>query len=79
MSRLQEKFHNELAAEIQQKLGLGNVHEIPRIEKVGLNSGFGNVEDRKQACEDAIRTGASGEEVLQLLTALCERMLELST
>ena len=49
------KYKSEIAGTLREKLNLENVHEIPRIEKVTLNCGFGNLDDRKQAAEDAIR------------------------
>lgn len=49
------KYKSEVAPALRESLSLGNVHEIPRIEKICLNCGFGSLEDRKQACEDAIR------------------------
>ena len=53
MSRLQEKFHNELAAEIQQKLGLKNPMEVPRITKITLNMGVGEAIADKKILENA--------------------------
>jgi large subunit ribosomal protein L5 len=48
MSRLQEQFENQLRAEIQQKLGLKNPMEVPRITKITLNMGVGEaVADKK--------------------------------
>jgi large subunit ribosomal protein L5 len=48
MARLQEKFETELAGEIQKKLGLKNVMEVPRITKITLNMGVGEaVADKK--------------------------------
>ena len=48
MSRLQEKYQNELAGEIQKKLGLNNPMEVPRITKITLNMGVGEaVADKK--------------------------------
>jgi large subunit ribosomal protein L5 len=48
MSRLQEKFQNELMGEIQKKLGLKNTMEVPRITKITLNMGVGEaVADKK--------------------------------
>jgi large subunit ribosomal protein L5 len=49
------KYKTEIAKQLQEQLGFKNVHEIPQITKITLNSGFGNVDDRKQACEDVIR------------------------
>jgi len=48
MSRLQEKFENELMGELQQKLGLKNPMEVPRITKITLNMGVGGaIADKK--------------------------------
>ena len=48
MSRLRDKYENEFKAQIQQKLGLKNVMEIPRITKITLNMGVGEaVADKK--------------------------------
>jgi large subunit ribosomal protein L5 len=48
MSRLQEQFKTTLAGEIQQKLGLANPQEVPRITKITLNMGVGEaIADRK--------------------------------
>lgn len=48
MARLQEKFQTELAGEIQKKLGLKNVMQVPRITKITLNMGVGEaVADKK--------------------------------
>jgi large subunit ribosomal protein L5 len=53
MSRLQEKFENELMAEIQQKLGLKNPMEVPRITKITLNMGVGEAIADKKVLENA--------------------------
>ena len=48
MARLQEKFNTELAGEIQQKLGLKNPMQVPKITKITLNMGVGEaVADKK--------------------------------
>ena len=50
MARLQEKYQNELIGEIQQKLGLKNTMEVPRITKITLNMGVGGaVADKKHS------------------------------
>jgi len=41
MARLQEQYVNELRDQIQQKLGLKNVMEVPKITKITLNMGVG--------------------------------------
>ena len=53
MSRLQEKYQNELAGEIQKKLGLSNLMEVPRISKITLNMGVGEAVADKKIMENA--------------------------
>ena len=53
MSRLQEKFENELMGELQQKLGLKNPMEVPRITKITLNMGVGGAVADKKVLESA--------------------------
>ena len=48
MSRLQEIFSTTLVPQLQEKLGLASVMEVPRIQKVTLNMGVGEaLADRK--------------------------------
>jgi large subunit ribosomal protein L5 len=53
MSRLQEKYQNELMGELQQKLGLKNPMEVPRITKITLNMGVGGAVADKKVLENA--------------------------
>ncbi|MGI9248876.1 MAG: 50S ribosomal protein L5 [Woeseiaceae bacterium] len=53
MSRLQEKYQNELAGEIQKKLGLKNSMEVPKITKITLNMGVGEAVADKKIMENA--------------------------
>lgn len=53
MARLQEKFHNELMSAVQQKLGLKNTMEVPRITKITLNMGVGEAVADKKVMENA--------------------------
>ena len=54
MARLKEKFTKELAAQLQEKLGLTNKMLVPRLQKVVINMGFGIVEKdvQKNIIED---------------------------
>ena len=54
MSRLQEQYQNELHGQIQQKLGLSNVMQVPRITKITLNMGVGEAVADKKVLENAI-------------------------
>ena len=48
MARLKDKFSKELHSQIQQKLGLKNPMEVPKITKITLNMGVGEaVADKK--------------------------------
>ncbi len=53
MARLHEKYQNDLAGEIQQKLGLKNAMEVPRITKITLNMGVGEAVADKKVLENA--------------------------
>ena len=53
MARLQEKYEQELASQIQQKLGLQNKMEVPRITKITLNMGVGEAVADKKVMENA--------------------------
>ncbi|MEX0931991.1 MAG: 50S ribosomal protein L5 [Candidatus Saccharimonadales bacterium] len=56
MSRLQEKYQKELVPKLQKELGLKNVHEVPRIEKIVLNIGLGRLSGNPKAFEVAENT-----------------------
>jgi len=53
MSRLQEKYQNELAGEIQKKLGLKNPMQVPQITKITVNMGVGAAVTDKKIMEHA--------------------------
>jgi large subunit ribosomal protein L5 len=47
--RLKERFHDEVAAALQDQLGLSNPMQVPRLEKIVVNMGIGEaIRDRKQ-------------------------------
>ncbi len=45
------KYKEAVTPALKEKFQYGNVHQIPRIEKVVLNSSFGRADDRKSAAE----------------------------
>jgi large subunit ribosomal protein L5 len=53
MARLHEKYQSELAGQIQEKLGLKNPMEVPRITKITLNMGVGEAVADKKVMENA--------------------------
>lgn len=46
--RLKAKYNEEIRTQLQQSLGLGNVMEVPRIEKIVLNVGCGGATEHRQ-------------------------------
>ena len=53
MARLQEKYNAELKTQLQQKLGLSNPMEVPKITKITLNMGVGEAVADKKVLEHA--------------------------
>nr|WP_206214416.1 MULTISPECIES: 50S ribosomal protein L5 [unclassified Adlercreutzia] len=41
MPRLKEKYRNELVAKLKDELGIANVNDVPRLEKIVVNMGVG--------------------------------------
>jgi large subunit ribosomal protein L5 len=54
MARLHEKYDSELKVQIQEKLGLKNAMQIPRITKITLNMGVGEAVADKKILEHAV-------------------------
>ncbi len=49
MTRLLEKYRNEIVPALRQELGRENTHSLPKLEKVVLNMGIGKaIQDRKR-------------------------------
>ncbi|MGA0567110.1 50S ribosomal protein L5 [Rathayibacter sp. KR2-224] len=40
--RLKQKYKNEIAAQLKEQFGYGNVHEVPGLVKVVVNTGVGD-------------------------------------
>ena len=54
MSRLQEKYKNEIIPKLQSELGVGNVMSVPKIEKITINMGLGSALGDKKVLESAL-------------------------
>jgi len=52
--RLQEKYENEVLPALRKSRGYGNVHQIPRIEKIVVNMGISTSKE-KGALEEAAK------------------------
>ncbi|MHB8594127.1 MAG: 50S ribosomal protein L5 [Acidimicrobiales bacterium] len=53
--RLKERYDAEVRAQLQQQLGLGNIMEVPRLEKVVVNMGVGKATQQASLIEGAVR------------------------
>jgi large subunit ribosomal protein L5 len=55
-TRLRERYNKEIVTELQKELKLGNVHQVPRLEKIVVNVGLGKAKDDKKMFETATNT-----------------------
>jgi large subunit ribosomal protein L5 len=53
MGTLKEQYENELKPILQQKLGITNIMDIPKIEKIVLNMGLGEAVQNPKIVEKA--------------------------
>ena len=66
-ARLRTLYKEQYAAELVKELGLTNVHETPKLEKIVLNVGLGKAKDDKRVIEAATNTlrKITGQEPVQ--------------
>lgn len=55
MERLQEKYNKEIAPAMKAKFNYSSAMQIPKLEKIVLNMGVGEVRENAKALESAIR------------------------
>jgi len=55
-ARLRAQYNQSIAKELQKELGLKNIHETPRLEKIVVNTGLGKAKDEKRLMEAATNT-----------------------
>ena len=53
--RLKQKYDSELRAQLKETLGLGNIMEVPRLEKIVVNMGVGRAVGQPSLLEGAVR------------------------
>lgn len=54
--RLQKLYTETFVAELQKELELGNVNQVPKLEKIVVNVGLGRAKDDKKTIEAAKNT-----------------------
>lgn len=54
--RLKALYQSEITAQLKTELGLKNVHQVPRLQKIIVNTGLGRAKDDKKLIETARNT-----------------------
>ena len=70
MSRLLEEYKNQIRQELQSKLGLKNIFEVPKIKKIILNIGVGEGKDDSKLIDKALEdlTLISGQKAVKTIS-----------
>jgi len=55
-ARLSQLYREKFTVELQKELGLSNIHQVPHIEKIVINTGLGQAKDDKHLMEVATNT-----------------------
>ena len=55
-ARMGEQYRSQFASELKKELGLDNINQVPRLEKIVVNSGLGKAKDDKRLMEAATNT-----------------------
>jgi len=51
-----KKLYQDVTKDLQAELGLSNIHEVPRLEKIIVSAGLGKAKDEKRLLEVAANT-----------------------
>ena len=54
LNRLHTKYINEIVPAIMKEKGYKNINEVPKVEKIIVNRGLGDVKDNSQAFNKAV-------------------------
>ena len=70
MSRLLEEYKNKIKQELKSKLGLKNIFEVPKINKIILNIGVGEGKDDSKLIDKALEdlTLISGQKAVKTIS-----------
>ncbi len=52
--RLRDRYRDEIRSALQSELGLGNIMEVPRLDKIVVNTGVGEAADQKSILDGAV-------------------------
>jgi len=67
IARLRREYNEKFVPELEKELGLKNVHQAPKLEKIVVNIGLGRAKDDKKVMEVATNTlrKITGQEPVQ--------------
>src|SRR6185369_5843242 len=52
MNRLKEKYQQEIAIALQKEFGLKNIFSVPKVQKIVINMGITDQQNREKAIEN---------------------------
>ncbi len=55
MARLKDKYVNEIVPAMEKKFGYKNIMQVPKLEKVVINAGLGDVKDDAKKFDAAVQ------------------------
>ena len=55
-ARLRVQYQTTIRKDLQKELNLQNIHQVPQLEKIVVNSGLGRAKDEKKLLEAATNT-----------------------
>lgn len=54
MARLREIYNNEIVKTLSEKFGYKNIMEVPKLEKIVVNMGLGELKDNPKSLDNAL-------------------------
>ena len=71
-ARLRTQYNDQIIQELEKELGLTNVNQVPKLEKIVINVGLGRAKDDKKVIEAATNTlrKITGQEPVQTIAKL---------
>ena len=54
-SRLETRYKEEIVPQMMEKLGYDNIMQVPKLDKVVINIGWGNAKENPKVLENALR------------------------
>jgi len=55
LPRLKKRYNDEVRSQLKESLGLGNIMEVPRFEKIVINMGVGRATQQQSLIDGAVR------------------------